>query len=494
MQISNNMNWKALNSAIKVSHAANQQNSQILHIGVGGFHRAHQAYTIQKLIDLDANENSKWQITGLSLMPSDELLVNNLNDQDGKYCLKMSSATGEEEIVLIQAIKEVLFVKNDVARIVDRIASADTRIISFTITEGGYNYDFDKQQFIFENPLIQHDLQDKDNPKTLFGFLAKGLLQRLATNKQPLVFMSCDNIQENGHVLRSALLSFLDVYAVELKDWVAKHCYFPNSMVDRITPVTTDEEKSSFANRYGVVDNALVVSEDYFQWVLESTPGAELPRFQDVGVEIVKDVRPYEKMKLSILNGGHSLVGLLGDALGYKSIHESVVNTYIAAIFTQYIHNEVIPTLDTIEGVNFYNYYTIIKSRFSNAMINDSTSRIISGSSDKIPKFILPVITKQLASKDPQIELAVLVLAAWWSYLKEAYAHDRMQTVQDHRASFWTTQFEQYGEDARWFITDRDVFADLASNEKVHTLFLDYVKEIQNKGIEQVISNITKVN
>ncbi len=493
MHISHHIQKKSFPSAIIMGQKPVHDDSQILHIGVGGFHRAHQAYAVQRLIDLDPEKNSKWQITGVSLMDNDEQLVRDLKSQESNYCLRMSSSSGQEEVMLIHAIKDILYIKDDRQTIVDHIASDQTRIISFTITEGGYNIDFKKQQFMFDQEQIQHDLNDREMPFTVFGFLAKGLQQRMNAGVSGVTLLSCDNIQENGKILKLALLSFLEAYDSQLAQWVLDNCYFPNSMVDRITPITSALDKESFLQKYGVSDNTLVVSEDYFQWVIEFTSPFELPDFQAIGAQFVDDVRPYEKMKLSILNGGHTLVGLLGEALGYRTIHESVSDTRISVLFEAYVVQEVIPTLDIIDGVDFKCYFETIRSRFSNAMINDSTARIIGGSSDKIPKFVLPVLAHQLQQSKPDINGAVLIIALWWHYLREAFQKDNMQEVNDHRVSVWLQKFQTEGDNGLWFIHDQDVFSDLGSDIRVETLYRQYIADIQHKGVKQLITDTIKL-
>lgn len=233
------------------------------------------------------------------------------------------------------------------------------------------------------------------------------------------------------------MLSFISVYDESLLPWIADNVRFPNSMVDRITPVATEKDKADFERQYGLRDNCLVVSEDYFQWVLEDNKYGDFPPLEQVGVEIVAEVKPYEAMKLSILNGGHTLVGLLGDALGYNRIHNAVVDEAISRIYDMYVQQEVIPTLAVIDGVSFYNYYEKVKLRFSNAMINDSTDRIISGSSDKVPKFVLPVLQEQLKNSSPKKDITLLIIIAWWVYLEKEFNKNQMADVKDQKVTEW---------------------------------------------------------
>lgn len=456
----------------KPSAVSGRSKNHILHIGVGGFHRSHQAYTWHKLRQRYPQQYADWTILGVCLMPADRAFVQQFAEQDYLYTLRMRAADGNDNIVVIDSITEVLYGPDDTDAVVYAIANADTRIISFTITEGGYNTDFDNHQFIWSNADIRHDLEPGSPPKTVFGYLARGLAERKEKGAGGLILMSCDNIQENGHVLKYALLAFLERYDPALKNWVADHVTFPNSMVDRITPVSTSHDKDDFEARFGLRDNVLVVSEDFFQWVLEDTGLTGIPPLDEVGVQLVDDVRPYEAMKLSVLNAGHSLVGLLGDALGYTKIHEAVKNPAIAAVFERYALREAIPVLPPVAGVDLCAYFQTVRSRFSNAMINDATARIISGSSDKIPKFLLPVVHKNLQTEHPNIDLAALVVAAWWYYLYRANRLDDMQTVIDNKRDDLSALFEDESVSLIRFLQYRPVFGDVSANP----LFVDSCK------------------
>ncbi|MEC3878122.1 mannitol dehydrogenase family protein [Parapedobacter sp. 10938] len=464
--------------------------NHILHIGVGAFHRAHQAYTWHQLRQRYPQQYADWTILGVCLMPADRAFVQQFEEQDYLYTLRMRAADGNDDVVVIDSITEVLYGPDDTAAVIHAIAHVDTRIISFTITEGGYNTDFDNHQFIWSNAHIQHDLEPGNPPKTVFGYLARGLAERKEKGVGGLVLMSCDNIQENGHVLKHALLAFLERYDPTLRNWAADHVSFPNSMVDRITPASTSHDKDDFESCFGLRDNLLVVSEDFFQWVLEDTGLIGIPPLDEVGVQLVDDVRPYEAMKLSILNAGHSLVGLLGDALGYTKIHDAIRHPQIAAVFERYAIYEAIPVLPAVAGVDLQVYFRTVRSRFSNAMINDATARIISGSSDKIPKFLLPVVHRNLQTKNSNIDIAALVVAAWWYYLYRANRLDDMRTVIDNKRDELKALFDDESVSFIRFLQYRPVFGNLSANP----LFVDsckhYAASFLNGKMEDLLRDI----
>lgn len=465
----------------------------ILHMGVGNFHRSHQAFIYQRLRELDPDRYDHWRIQGVCFLPSDLMLLEKLRAQDCLYHLTMGAPDGRDEVYLIDSIHSVLHVglPEDYQAILESIARPQTRIISFTITEGGYNINFDTWQFDLDHPAIQADLQHPETPRTVFGMLAKGLGMRSVGHGGPVTLMSCDNILKNGQALEFALKSFVKIYNPLLLEWINQQVTFPNSMVDRITPATTEADRQNFESRFGLTDDCLVVSESFLQWVIEAEQDSILYPLHNAGVHFVADVHPYEEMKLSILNGGHTLVGLAGYALGYSYIHQAVRDTDIAGFFDRYIFEAVIPALATIENVDFRDYYRCIKERFGNQLIADSTARIISGSSDKIPKFILPVINRQIEPEPQHSREAALIIALWWWYLKSEFEKNRMAELVDNQRDAWLDIFSNTTDSAGKFIGYRPVFDSCASNQVFMEQYLQFVARLEKEGARHVLKNIS---
>lgn len=464
----------------------------IVHFGVGGFHRSHQAYTFQLLIEKYPALANDWSICGVGIMPNDIHLINAIKKQDYLYSLKMSDHLGNAEIKIISVINELLFGPENPTAVIEKIAAPTTKIVSFTITEGGYNINEKTGVFNLDNPAIKSDLNPKNQPTTVFGYIARGIALRKEKNLPAFTLLSCDNVQENGEVLEKAVVSFLQAYDDSLVEYVKSHVSFPNSMVDRITPFTTTADKDLFEQQEGYRDEALVVSEKFFQWVIEKKALKDFPAIENVGVEIVDEVRPYEKMKLRILNGGHSLVGLIGKALGYDYIHDAVVDKDIDQLFFQYDIHEVIPSLDPIPGVDFVNYYQLIKERFSNKMINDSTNRIISQSTAKIPKFILPVLEDQL-NKGSIPQYGILVLAAWWWYLDQHYKNGSLDSIEDDAKAQWKSLFdESNGDTFSAFIQNHSVMQELSNSTSLVSHLKEITTKIKNEGMRSVCASFVK--
>jgi mannitol 2-dehydrogenase len=466
----------------------------ILHFGVGGFHRSHQAWALQRLINNRSQEYGKWGITGVGILPQDLSFAKKFRRQDCLYFLQRFTPEGRQHTELISAIREMLHVSEDYETILARIAAPQTRIISFTITEGGYNVDYANNQFIWDTPAVQSDLLREGLPQTIFRVLAEGLRKRMMENDSPVVLMSCDNVQHNGNILRLALLEFLKQFDPAILEWAQQRVIFVNTMVDRITPATTQQQRDDFAKITGIHDDCLVVCEEFFQWIVEMHPAlSEIP-LQDMGATLVKEVAPYEKMKLRLLNGGHSLTGLLGYALGYDRIHTAIKDGAINAVFNRYCSDEVIPTLDTITGMNYAEYVQQLIWRFGNPMINDSTARIILGSTDKIPKFVLPVITGQLERKNPQIRFAVLILAAWYYYLESEFKKNEMEAVQDLNRELLLSFFKEPAWSAGQFLDRLPMLHSIRQSPLVRDLFQKYIHDWQSRDFRFLINQLLQEN
>lgn len=453
----------------------------IVHIGIGGFHRAHQAYYLDELMEQGLGE--RWGICGVALLESDRKIYQTLLRQDGLYTLVTPDGEGKLSARVIGSIIEVLFAPDDPEAVIEKLAHPSTKIITLTITEGGYNFT-PEGKFNWDNPSVLWDLENPDQPRTIFGYLTAALKLRSDNSSEGsggITIQSCDNLEHNGAVLQSMLTTFIAKAAPDISGWVDRHVAFPNSMVDRITPVTTPALADTLAGEFGVEDNWPVISESFIQWIIEDNYASGRPQWERAGAQMVRDVAPYEKMKIRLLNGGHTLVGLFGDALGHQYIHESVRDPRIAHLFRQYMDAEVTPTLDTVEGVDLDSYKQTLIERFSNTFLKDSVGRIISESAAKIPKFILPVIQENL-SLNRSIRLASLVVAGWYVYLLR---HVRDPgSVEDARAAqlLALVSKAQLSGNHQLFLTWQDLFGDIARESQFRQAFLEHVNGIEKTG------------
>lgn len=481
-----------LGSEVIVPKTKPSKDAAILHFGIGGFNRSHQAYALQQLVQLNEEIYGEWNICGVCILPHDRPLVEKFRKQDLLYSLRISATGMKEEVMIMNIITELLYGPEDATGILQKIASDSTKIVSFTITEGGYNIDEATGEFLLNNPDIKHDLDPANTPKTVFGYLARGLKSRRDNGMGQLTLMSCDNIQENGDVLKKALYSFINKYDQSLIDYLESSVSFPNGMVDRITPVTKDADRKKLEDNYQYKDDCLVVCEPFFQWVIEKEDMGSFPPLDKVGVTFVDDVRPYERMKLGILNGGHTLVGLVGKALGYTYIHDAVNDKNISALFTCYNEYEVIPSLATLNNVNYNDYVKEVKARFGNAMINDSTDRIISGSTAKIPKFILPIILDQIA-KNGSATIGALIIAFWWHYLDQQISAGKGDAIDDPAKDMWLKLFTANTPDTlSSFIATKEVFGTLSANTSFKQKVQYFADLIRNEGVSHACEQALK--
>jgi mannitol 2-dehydrogenase len=355
----------------------------IVHIGVGGFHRSHQAYYTDALLsDSDASD---WGICGVGLRDADRKIGDILKAQDYLYTLIVKHPQGTIETCVIGSLIDFMLACDDPGAVIDRMASADTKIVSLTITEGGYNFNPATGEFDFENPDVRHDLEHPSSPKTVFGYLTAALKKRRALGLPAVTIQSCDNIQHNGDMTRKMLLAFAHKQDADLARWIESEVCFPNAMVDRITPVTTPEDIAYLRSAMGLADQWPVTCEPFTQWVIEDDFSIGRPAWEKVGAQFVPDVTPYEKMKIRLLNAGHSVLGMLGSIHGHKTIDGCMADPLFATYVRRFMDVEATPVLDPVAGVELEAYKDSLIERFGNPNIKDSVARICLESSAKLP-------------------------------------------------------------------------------------------------------------
>ena len=392
----------------------------IVHIGVGGFHRAHEAMYVDRL--MAKTGDLSWGICGVGLRENDRAMKKVLDEQDNLYTLIEKYKDGTRKASVIGAMTGFLMAQDNPQAVIDKMAEPEVRIVSLTITEGGYNFDASTGEFIAANPEVIHDIENPRSPKLVFGYLVAALKKRKENQIKPFTVMSCDNIQHNGQVLKKMLLSFIELFDTALADWVNENVSFPNSMVDRITPATTEEDITTLKSK-GVEDGWPVVCEPFEQWVIEDNFCNEKPELNLVGAQFVDDVAPYEKLKLRMLNAGHSVLGLIGSVAGLDTIHESVDVMQLKRLLSVFMEKEVMPTLDMVEGIDVFEYRDTLISRFSNPFIKDTLARICRESSAKLPVFLLPTVRDNLAS-GRNVSISALVIACWAYYSDKHSSQD----------------------------------------------------------------------
>lgn len=447
----------------------------ILHIGMGNFHRAHQAVYLDRLFNLGLDHD--WAIVGAGIMPFDAARRAALKEQNWLSTVVEMSPEKYEARVTGAMID---FCPANAQAIIERIAGPAIRIVSLTITEGGYFIDAASGMFDDTHPDIRHDVQNPDEPRTVFGILLAGLMLRRAQGHPPPAILSCDNIPENGHVTRQALEGLAALISDELRDWVVANVAFPNSMVDRITPATSDGKRQMVAETFGIDDAVPVVCEPFSQWVMEDNFPLGRPALEKVGVEFVDDILPFETMKLRILNAGHAAISYPAALLGHECVHEAMADPDIAAWLMQLVCDEVIPVLDPIPGIDYQSYLSTCVTRFSNPEVRDTIARLCQDGSNRQPKFVLPTIVDALARGLPVDGLA-LETAFWCRFCADAAELD------DPRAPLLRQAARETRRDSGAFLALTDVFGPLGKNEEFARSFARQIEALWGRDPRSVL-------
>ena len=408
------INLPKLSSEVRrPAYARHALEQSTVHIGVGGFHRAHQAVYLDDLLHLESEP--RWGECGLGVLPGDVGMRDSLLPQDCLYTVMERSADTETARV-IGSMANFLHAPSEPAAAIEKLASAETRIVSLTITEGGYFLDEGTGKLKADHPEIHRDLENPESPRTSFGYIAAALELRRKRGLAPFTLMSCDNLQSNGEITRSVLHTYAMMKNPNLAQWIAEHMSFPNSMVDRITPGTTDADRASLRAMHGIEDAWPVMTEPFRQWVIEDHFCNGRPRWERVGAQVVADVAPYETMKIRLLNGSHMAMAYLGALAGHTYVHEIMSDPLFVDLIQRFM-TEVTPVVPVIPDTSIPEYKAKLVERFANPAIRDQVTRICSEGSAKIPKWLLPSIT-ELLDKGASIELLSLVIASWIHYLK----------------------------------------------------------------------------
>jgi mannitol 2-dehydrogenase len=459
----------------------------IVHFGVGGFHRAHQAMYLDRL--MNDGQALDWGICGVGVLPQDRRMHEVMQAQDCLYTLVIKHPDGTLEPRVIGSIIDYLFAPDDPEAVLARMTDPATRIVSLTITEGGYHLHQVTGELDASDPGLAADLLPGATPVSVFGFIIEALDRRRAAEVAPFTVMSCDNIPGNGHVAKKMLTSFARLKDPELADWVEREVHFPNSMVDRITPVTADSDKEALAERFGVDDGWPVVCEPFTQWVLEDDFGGGRPQLQDVGVQLVNDVEPYELMKLRLLNASHQSLCYLGYLAGYRYAHEVCQDKLFVDFLLGYMDFEATPTLPPVPGVDLDRYKHQLIERFANPEVRDTLARLCAESSDRIPKWLLPVVRDQLAA-DGGIERAALVVAAWARYAEGTDEQGQPIVVVDRLRDRLVERAQHNREDPLIFISDRDLFGDLVDDERFVRAYTSALSSLYERGARATLERL----
>jgi mannitol 2-dehydrogenase len=385
----------------------------IMHFGVGAFHRSHQAVYLDDVI---ANTGStEWGLVGVGLLPFDLPMRDAMAKQDCLYTVNEKSTAGETTTRIVQAMVEYIYAPDNFEAVVERLVDPAIRIVSLTITEGGYLMN-NRGEFLKDHPTVIKDLVNPSLPQSAFGIIIEALSRRRKAGYAAFTVMSCDNLRHNGNQARKACLAFATLRDPELADWIAENVTFPNSMVDRITPAMNPETRNNLNARSGVNDLAPVIAEDFKQWVLEDNFKYGRPSYEAAGVTVTSDVAPYEEAKIRLLNGSHQMLSFPAFLSGHRKVDLALSDPLFYNFIVSFLDKDAGPWLNSIPGMEISSYKSILLDRFQNAAIGDQISRLCLDGGSKIPGFLLPTIEANLKQFGSSPRLAFL-LACYNHYI-----------------------------------------------------------------------------
>ena len=462
----------------------------IVHFGVGGFHRAHMAMAMDDLhrqgLAMD------WGIVGAGLLPGDARMRDALAGQDHLYTLVLKHADGSRERRVIGSIVDYVFAPDDPERLLGLLTDATIRIVSLTVTEGGYHVDPVTGAFEEDAPDVVHDveaLRSGGTPAGVFGYVTEALRRRRAAGTTPFTVQSCDNIAGNGDVARRMFTAFATLVDPELAAWITEHVAFPNAMVDRITPVTAQEDIAELASAVGLEDAWPVVAETFFQWVIEDAFVDGRPPYEEAGAQMVADVVPYEHMKLRLLNSGHQGLAYMGILAGYTYAHEAMADADIATYLRRYMDEEGSPNLGELPGVDVEEYKDTLIERFANPEIRDTLARLAAESSDRIPKWLVPVINDNLRTGDP-VEVSAAICASWARYDEAVDEQGAPLQVVDRFADELKAVAGTQDQDPLAFVRQERFFGSLASQERFTEPYLAALASLHSRGAKETVRRL----
>jgi mannitol 2-dehydrogenase len=469
------------------SYDRSQLQGGILHIGVGNFHRAHMAAYQDDLFHHDLENHKSWGIIGAGIMHFDEAKRNQLQAQDWLQTLVERDGDSENARILRSMIDflPVDHVRQEHKELKAHLASPAIKIVSLTVTEGGYFLNDGK--FDPAHPLIQHDIQNPSQPHTIFGMMIQALGHRRSVGMAPFTIMSCDNIPMNGQVVRSVVLGLATQIDDDLAEWIDDNVAFPNSMVDRITPVTTDAQRQHIQDKYGYHDAAPIFCEPFRQWVIEDIPfSCGRPAWEQLdNVKFVPNVVPYEEMKIRILNGGHASLCYPAALLGVQYVHEAMDHPTIGAFLDALECQEIIPTVPPVPDTKLNEYWNLISSRFANPTIGDTITRICYDGASRQPKFIVPVAADALEEDHGRVDGLALVSALWCRYCQGKTEAGEVIPPNDPQWDRLQALALQAADDSnQWLLGLHDVYGKVGENPTFQASFRKALTNIQTKGVE----------
>jgi len=477
-------------TVLRPQYARADMTAGILHFGPGNFHRAHQQVYLDAL--MNAGHDSDWGVLGVSIMPGDAPLREALLAQDCLGTVVEQSADRNAARVT-GAMLDYLPVGESGA-ILSALEDPAIRIVSLTVTEGGYFVDADSGRFDPTDAAIIADaaaIRSADRePRTVFGLIVSGLMARREAGVPAFTVMSCDNLPHNGAVARGAVVGLAGMIDPALAEWIDSHASFPNGMVDRIAPATGERERGLVREEHGVDDPVPVFCEDYLQWVLEDDFAAGRPALERVGVQFVDDVSAYETMKIRILNGGHALVAYPAGLLDIEFVDQAMAHPLIHAYLLKVERDEILPVVPPVPDTDLDAYLARIVQRFANPKIGDTVRRLCFDGSNRQPKFIVPTVRERLAAGGDVGGLA-LGSALWCRYCHGESESGRVIAANDPRWESLVERARAARKDPTAWLDMREVYGAVGQDARWRTAFTNALDALWRDGTESVLTRYT---
>lgn len=457
----------------------------ILHVGLGNFHRAHQAVYLDDLIA--TGRAPDWGILGAGVMPGDAAMRADLEGQDWLYSVSEQDADGDA-VRVIGAMTGFLPVQPGHGAIIGALEDPRIRILSLTVTEGGYFMDPSKGGFDAEHPSIRADIASPDQPTTVFGAIVAGLRGRRAAGAKPFTVMCCDNLPHNGAVTRGAVLGVAEAQDPDLAKWIADNVAFPNGMVDRITPATSPERRAALARDHDLDDLRPVFCEPFRQWVLEDNFCDGRPDLDAVGVQFVPDVAPFEHMKIRILNGGHAVIAYPAGLLDVDYVHEAMAHPLVRGFLEKVEREEIVPMVPPVPDTSLDAYFQLIRDRFGNPRIGDTVRRLCLDGSNRQPKFIVTSILDNRKAGKAVPGLA-LESALWCRYCAGTTDSGTPIAPNDPNWDRLTGLAQAAKSDPAQWLAMGEVYGDLGQDRVFAEAFAGWLGRLWSEGTAAVLTS-----
>jgi mannitol-1-phosphate/altronate dehydrogenase len=454
----------------------------VVHFSVGGFHRSHQLLYFDELAERRISDG--WGVVGVGLNSRE--MKDALAPQDYLYTVVERSPDGERARV-VGVMVDYHYAPDDPAAVLDLLCDERTRMVSLTITGGGYRLCPQTGAFDPDDVDIRWDLNETHRPRTVFGYLVEALDRRRRAGLPPFTVVSCDNMHRNGDAARAAVVGFARLRDEVLARWISDRVTFPSSMVDRITPHTTPEQREAVAQRYGVDDRWPVITEPFSQWFIEDSFCNGRPPLEHVGVRFVPDVAGYELMKTRLLNAGHCALGYLGSLAGHSSIDQVMADPVFAEYIALMMDVEVTPLLPAPDGIDLGQYKRTLLTRFANPAIADQLSRLCRRGSTKMPHHLLPSLREAVEQGRPHA-LLTLAVAGWFLYLRGTDRQGRRFEIDDPRAELLQALVRAGGADPRPLLSERSIFGDLDRYPAFVAELQRAVEQLEQDGVRATLA------